>query len=193
MNVLKIFLLFCYFGCLCFSGGNALVPLYIDDLVESRHWMTLHEFGNLMAIAQMTPGPIGVNAATFFGFRQGGVPGALAATTGLLLPSYFLVILALRSLDRWEKSRIVQGIMSGIRPATAGMILASMLIFMQMSVFSEALPWGALLGKPVSPGFYLRPVAAGIFLVSTWLLYKGKVSIIAVILSSAVLGALLCR
>ena len=76
MNVLKIFLLFCYFGCLCFSGGNALVPLYIDDLVEARHWMTLHEFGNLMAIAQMTPGPIGVNAATFFGFRQAGIPGA---------------------------------------------------------------------------------------------------------------------
>ena len=99
-NILHIFVLFCYFGLLCFGGGNALTPLYIDNLVKEQQWMTMQEFGDLTAISQMTPGPIGVNAATFFGYRRGGVPGAMAATAGLLIPSYFLVLLALRSLKK---------------------------------------------------------------------------------------------
>lgn len=170
-NIFHIFLLFCYFGLLCFGGGNALTPLYIDHLVNEQHWMTLQEFGDLTAISQMTPGPIGVNAATFFGFRRGGIPGAFVATIGLLVPSYFLVILALRSLKRWEKSFLVQGIMTGIHPATTGMILAALLIFMQMSVFSAEIPWGYWLGivkNAPETAFFVRPLAVVIFCAATW-------------------------
>lgn len=193
MNIFHIFLLFCYFGCLCFGGGNALTPLYIDHLVNEQHWMTLQEFGDLTAISQMTPGPIGVNAATFFGFRRGGIPGALTATVGLLVPSYFLVILALRSLKRWEKSFLVRGIMTGIHPATTGMILAALLIFMQMSVFSTEIPWNTWLGIAENASqteFFIRPLAVLIFCASTALLYKGKISIMSVIFGSAAIGAL---
>ena len=193
MNYLHIFLLFCYFGCLCFGGGNALTPLYIDHLVNEQHWMTLQEFGDLTAISQMTPGPIGVNAATFFGFRRGGVIGALMATVGLLVPSYFLVILALRSLKRWEKSFLVRGIMTGIHPATTGMILAALLIFMQMSVFSTEIPWRYWIGlvkTAPQAAFFIRPLAVLIFAAATFLLYKGKLSIMSVIFGSAALGAL---
>ena len=192
-NIFHIFLLFCYFGLLCFGGGNALTPLYIDHLVNEQHWMTLQEFGDLTAISQMTPGPIGVNAATFFGFRRGGIPGAFVATIGLLVPSYFLVILALRSLKRWEKSFLVQGIMTGIHPATTGMILAALLIFMQMSVFSAEIPWGYWLGivkNAPETAFFVRPLAVVIFCAATWLLYKGRISIISVIFGSAAVGAL---
>ena len=192
-NIFHIFLLFCYFGLLCFGGGNALTPLYIDHLVNEQHWMTLQEFGDLTAISQMTPGPIGVNAATFFGFRRGGIPGAFVATIGLLVPSYFLVILALRSLKRWEKSFLVQGIMTGIHPATTGMILAALLIFMQMSVFSAEIPWGYWLGivkNAPETAFFVRPLAVVIFCVATWLLYKGRISIMSVIFGSAAVGAL---
>ena len=192
-NIFHIFLLFCYFGLLCFGGGNALTPLYIDHLVNEQHWMTLQEFGDLTAISQMTPGPIGVNAATFFGFRQGGIPGAFVATIGLLVPSYFLVILALRSLKRWEKSFLVQGIMTGIHPATTGMILAALLIFMQMSVFSAEIPWGYWLGivkNAPETAFFVRPLAVVIFCAATWLLYKGRISIMSVIFGSAAVGAL---
>ena len=192
-NIFHIFLLFCYFGLLCFGGGNALTPLYIDHLVNEQHWMTLQEFGDLTAISQMTPGPIGVNAATFFGFRRGGIPGAFVATIGLLVPSYFLVILALRSLKRWEKSFLVQGIMTGIHPATTGMILAALLIFMQMSVFSAEIPWGYWLGivkNAPETTFFVRPLAVVIFCAATWLLYKGKISIMSVIFGSAAVGAL---
>ena len=192
-NIFHIFLLFCYFGLLCFGGGNALTPLYIDHLVNEQHWMTLQEFGDLTAISQMTPGPIGVNAATFFGFRRGGIPGAFVATIGLLVPSYFLVILALRSLKRWEKSFLVQGIMTGIHPATTGMILAALLIFMQMSVFSAEIPWGYWLGivkNAPETAFFVRPLAVVIFCAATWLLYKGRISIMSVIFGSAAVGAL---
>ena len=192
-NIFHIFLLFCYFGLLCFGGGNALTPLYIDHLVNEQHWMTLQEFGDLTAISQMTPGPIGVNAATFFGFRRGGIPGAFMATIGLLVPSYFLVILALRSLKRWEKSFLVQGIMTGIHPATTGMILAALLIFMQMSVFSAEIPWGYWLGivkNAPETAFFVRPLAVVIFCAATWLLYKGRISIMSVICGSAAVGAL---
>ena len=192
-NIFHIFLLFCYFGLLCFGGGNALTPLYIDHLVNEQHWMTLQEFGDLTAISQMTPGPIGVNAATFFGFRRGGIPGAFVATIGLLVPSYFLVILALRSLKRWEKSFLVQGIMTGIHPATTGMNLAALLIFMQMSVFSAEIPWGYWLGivkNAPETAFFVRPLAVVIFCAATWLLYKGRISIMSVIFGSAAVGAL---
>ena len=192
-NIFHIFLLFCYFGLLCFGGGNALTPLYIDHLVNEQHWMTLQEFGDLTAISQMTPGPIGVNAATFFGFRRGGIPGAFVTTIGLLVPSYFLVILALRSLKRWEKSFLVQGIMTGIHPATTGMILAALLIFMQMSVFSAEIPWGYWLGivkNAPETAFFVRPLAVVIFCAATWLLYKGRISIMSVIFGSAAVGAL---
>ena len=192
-NIFHIFLLFCYFGLLCFGGGNALTPLYIDHLVNEQHWMTLQEFGDLTAISQMTPGPIGVNAATFFGFRRGGIPGAFVATIGLLVPSYFMVILALRSLKRWEKSFLVQGIMTGIHPATTGMILAALLIFMQMSVFSAEIPWGYWLGivkNAPETAFFVRPLAVVIFCAATWLLYKGRISIMSVIFGSAAVGAL---
>ena len=192
-NIFHIFLLFCYFGLLCFGGGNALTPLYIDHLVNEQHWMTLQEFGDLTAISQMTPGPIGVNAATFFGFRRGGIPGAFVATIGLLVPSYFLVILALRSLKRWEKSFLVQGIMTGIHPATTGMILAALLIFMQMSVFSAEIPWGYWLGivkNAPETAFFVRPLAVVIFCAATWLLDKGRISIMSVMFGSAAVGAL---
>ncbi len=193
-NILQIFVLFCYFGLLCFGGGNALTPLYINNLVEEKQWMTMQEFGDLTAIAQMTPGPIGVNAATFFGYRRGGIPGAMAATGGLLLPSYFLVIFALRSLQKWEKSTLVQGIMSGIRPATVGMIAAALLIFMQLSVFNTKIPWAYWLGLSEAPGeaFFIRPVALVIFGVSTYFFYKGKISIMVIIFAAGGLGALLC-
>lgn len=193
MAAIGIFLLFCYYGCLCFGGGSALTPIYIDDLVNSQHWMTLTEFGDLTAISQMTPGPIGVNVATFFGFRRAGIAGAAAATFGLLLPSYFLMIIALKSIHRWQSSRVVRGILAGIRPATVGMVAASLLIFLGMSVFTEQIPWHQWWSAAAWPeGFALRPGALAIFLVSTLVLYRTGVSIFAVVFASAALGMLCC-
>ena len=190
-----IFLLFVYYGCLCFGGGSALVPIYIEDLINSRHWMTLEEFGNLIAISQMTPGPIGVNAATFFGYQYGGIFGGFLATCGLLLVPFFLMILVVRSLDRWSQTRLVNGIMDGLRPAVFGMIVASLVIYLGLSVFTEPIPWDKILRwKPeLPPSFSINPAALILFIISTILFARTRIAIITVIFLSALAGAFFCR
>lgn len=120
MNLIVIFFLFAYFGCLCLSGGSSLLQFYIDELVVARQWMTLEGLGNLMAISQVTPGPIGVNLATFLGYTQGGFWGGLLATVGLLTPSYILMSLAVKSYTKWHDSRFVRSLMYTLKPMTPG-------------------------------------------------------------------------
>ena len=145
-----IFWTFVKFGLLGFGGGFVLMPLYMQTFVgEGAPLLQLpaEEFSNLMALTQATPGPVSVNAATFFGYRMGGVGGALVATVALLLPSYFLLSAALGGLDRWKRSRLVQGILWGVRPATIALMLQAGLVFAGMAMWKGAVfqPWGALL------------------------------------------------
>ena len=141
MLYLSMFLIFVYFGAICFGGGSSLMPFYIDILVEKYHWLTLHELGDFVAISQVTPGPIGVNLATFLGYRQGGIAGGLLCTIGLLLPSWILMTLGVKSLDKWEKSRVVRSLMYGVKPATMGLIAAAFIAYLEISLFSDRIPW----------------------------------------------------
>lgn len=176
MNLLLVFSIFFQFGLLCFGGGNVLTPIFIEELVESRHWLSHAEFGNLLAIAQITPGPISVNSATFFGFRYAGIPGAIAATVGLLTPSFLLVTFALRTLERNAQKRWVQGLMWGVGPATLALLFSAMKIFLEMSIFSSTA---------------FRPSALILILVATLALWRKKISPTWLILLCACLGACL--
>ena len=194
-TLLLLFVLFVYFGLLCFGGGAVLVNFYIHELVELRHWLTLDELADMVAISQVTPGPIGVNIATFIGYRQGGIPGAAIATIGLLFPSYWLMMGGLKSLDKWEHSRIVGGIMAGIRPATIGLMITVTLVYLEMSLFTAAVPWRGIVDWTAGNsadfgGFGLRLLMLPVLAVSTWALYKSKCSIMAAIFTSAAAGAL---
>ena len=203
---LVLFLVFAQFGLLCFGGGNVLTPIYIDELVEGRGWLSPEEFGNLLAIAQMTPGPISVNAATFFGYNVAvdvfpgnhlaGFLGAGISTFALLLPSFILMMIVLRTLEKHEKGRGMKSIMWGVGPATIGLTIVAMMIFIEMSVFTQAIPWKALVtGATIPESFAIRPFALILFIASTWALTKkGKrLSIMAVIFISAVLGAIFLK
>ena len=131
-------LLFVKYGALCFGGGFVLVPMYIEDFVgpsASFLQITAEEFSNLMALTQMTPGPIGVNGATYFGFRIAGVPGAVLASAALLLPGSALAYLAFASLDRFRSSAVVRGVLRGVRPASVALMLVALAAFARMSVF----------------------------------------------------------
>ncbi len=198
-ELVTMFLLFLWFGVLCIGGGSVLMPLYIQELVDARCWLDRIELNNLAAISQVTPGPIGVNLATFLGFRQGGILGALLCTIGLLLPSYVLMMAALRSLRRWNRSPVVDGIMETVAPVTLGLMAATMLIYLECSLFTAAIPWrylGGLLAERWSAyegTFRICLGAVPVFLASTWLLYKNKCSIMCAIFSSAAFGALFCR
>lgn len=140
MILLKLFLLFCGFGLLCLNGGGSLLQFYIDELVTARQWLTLEELGNFMAVSQVTPGPIGVNLATFLGFRQAGWAGGLAATIGLLTPSMILMSLATRFYQKGEKSRVVRSLMFGVKPVTVALVASALIACLGMSIFSEQIP-----------------------------------------------------
>ncbi len=198
-ELMTMFLLFLWFGVLCIGGGSVLMPLYIQELVDARHWLDRLELNNLAAISQVTPGPIGVNLATFLGFRHGGPTGALLCTVGLLLPSYLLMMAALRSLKRWDQSPVVRGIMDTVAPVTLGLMAATMLIYLECSLFTAEIPWSylgrVLLGKwdAYQGAFRVCYGAIPVFLASTWLLYRNKCSIMCAIFTSAAFGALFCR
>jgi len=128
-------LVFLKYGALCFGGGFVLVPMYVQDFVgPGAAWLQIssEEFANLMALTQMTPGPIGVNGATFFGYRLAGVPGAVMASAALLLPGSLVLYLVLRSLDRFRGNRVVRGIMRGARPASVALMLCALWAFGSM-------------------------------------------------------------
>lgn len=139
-SIAAIVPIFLKYGALAFGGGYVLVPMYLRDFVGASApllQLPAEEFANLMALTQMTPGPIGINAATFFGFRLGGVFGAMLATFALVLPGSVLLSLALASMDRFSESRIVKGVMNGVRPVTMSLMASAALSFAQMSLVSH--------------------------------------------------------
>ena len=130
-------LLFLKYGALCFGGGFVLVPMYMEDFVgEAAPYLqvTAEEFSNLMALTQMTPGPIGVNGATFFGYRLAGVLGSVVASAALLLPGSLLAFVAFRSLERFSASRVVKGLLTGVRPASVALMAVALWAFAKMCV-----------------------------------------------------------
>lgn len=163
LSISAIPLVFLKYGLLSFGGGFVLVPLYMDEFVGPSApllQITAEEFSNVMALTQMTPGPISINAATFFGYRLGGVCGSALATACLLLPSWFLLVWALESLERWKANRVVRGVLDGVRPATVGLLLSAAYAFIRMGVWRTAPS-----GMSFSPvGCALSIAAAAVFL-----------------------------
>ena len=190
MSLWTLYALFFKFGLLCFGGGYMLVPLLTADLVERRGVLSVREFANLVSIAQATPGPIGINTATYVGFEQLGVPGALAATLGIVTPAALLVIAAIRLLKRWERSLPVRGFLRGMRPASFGLVLAAGMIFAELSVFTGAVPWS--LAPEAVRNFGVSPASALIAAATVWTMLKTRVSFLWLLAASAAIGAFLC-
>lgn len=143
-------LLFLKYGALCFGGGFVLVPMYIRDFVgPDAPYLQLApaDFANLISLTQMTPGPIGVNGATFFGYRLFGIGGAVLASALLLLPGSVLCYAALSSLERFRESRVVRGILRGVRPASVALMLVALFAFAAMSLVpaNRFNPWAVLI------------------------------------------------
>ena len=160
--------------------------------------MTSGEFANLLAIAQMTPGPIGINTATYVGYQTNGIAGGIIATIGLLTPAIFLVLAAAFSFKKWEKSVFVQGMLYGMRPATLGLIISAVLIFANIAIFTTPLTtanvklW--LANSPEAGKFGLRIIPLLISMISGVIMAKfKKLNIIYIIGGAAILGACFIR
>ncbi len=198
MTILQLYLIFAKFGLLCFGGGYMLVPLLTAELVGPGKPLTPREFSSLVSIAQATPGPIGINTATYAGFTQHGVIGAVLATAGIITPAMILVILAIKVLKRYEQSLPVQGFLAGMKPASFGLILSAAVIFAELSIFSADIPWHGiwqwLTGAAVDfHGFHLRISALLIAAATVVVMLKTRISFLYLLLVSAVIGAFLCR
>ena len=125
MIYLKLFISFLKIGAFSFGGGYAAMPIIQSEVVDTYHWLTLEEFTDLITISQMTPGPIAVNSATFVGIRIGGIPGALVATFGCILPASLLLIFLSWMYMKYKKLTILQTILSVLRPAVVVLIAIS--------------------------------------------------------------------
>ena len=155
MIYLRLFAAFAKVGLLGFGGGLAIVRL-IYDSIQPFMEMSREAFANIVAISQITPGPLAVNTATYVGYFAAGVGGALVATLGVVLPEFIIMSLVVRMLDRFRESRWVNGALNGIRPATIGLIGAAAVTLIAPAVAGEGrLGRGLMtkLGADVTQGF----------------------------------------
>lgn len=109
-------------GLLAVGGGLVTVP-FLFDLAETYGWFTTTELTDMIAVSQSTPGPMGINMATYAGFTTAGVSGALAATLSEVLPSMIVIYIVSHILDKWAQNRYVTGVLAAIRPAVMALIL----------------------------------------------------------------------
>lgn len=178
MIYLQLLLSFLQIGALSFGGGYASMPLIEAQIVTSHGWLTMTEFSDLVTIAEMTPGPIAVNAATFVGTKVAGVLGALVATAGCILPACVLVMLIARLYLKYRNLTVLQSVLGSLRPAVVAMIASAGLTIL-MNAF-----WGSRTVVLANTNY----VMVAIFLLSFVLLRKTKLSPIAVMVLAGVLN-----
>ena len=124
MTFLTLFWEFFKTGLFAVGGGLATLP-FLRDIAVRYGWFTLGQLSDMIAVSEATPGPIGVNAATYAGFNASGIPGALIATLALVLPSFIILCVVARFLDRYKESRVVRGAFYALRPATAAIVVSA--------------------------------------------------------------------
>ena len=180
--ILQLFLSFAKVGLFCIGGGYASMPWIQAAVVDNYHWLTMSEFIDIFTISQMTPGPIGINAATFAGTKIAGLPGSIAATLGFVTPSLILCLGVTWLLKKYGDISAIKGILNGLRPAVVALMLVAGLSFLYLSIWNvETLPedFGA---------FDLKGI---IILVLAFIAVRRKMGVINLLAASGVLGLVL--
>lgn len=125
IELLRIFLTFFKIGAFSFGGGYAVLAFIEKEIVSGKGWLTAEEFIDVVAISQITPGPIAVNSSTYAGFKVAGIPGALAGTIGVTLVSFILIVTVASKLENMKDTSAVQWVFMGLRPAVIGLIASA--------------------------------------------------------------------
>lgn len=192
MIYLKLFWAFFQIGLFSFGGGYAAVPLIQSQIVETNHWMEMSQFADLITIAEMTPGPIIVNSATFVGQQIAGLPGSIICTLGSVMPSLLIVLILSWVYMKFRNLGTVQGILTGLRPAIVALIASAGLSLLVLALFNSSLSEILLsqieMSKSVLQDF--RVVEGLLFVVSLFLLRKYKVNPIVIIFGSGIAGTI---
>ena len=159
------------------------MPLTQHQVVDLHAWLTMTQFADIMAIAEMTPGPIAINSATFVGIQVAGIPGALIATFGCVLPSCAIVMLLGYVYYRYKGLSMVQGVLSGLRPAVIAMIASAGLSLLILALYGSREITGSI--------WNINPISLLIFGVGIFLLRHFKASPISIMLGAGAAGIIL--
>ena len=178
---LRLFWEFFKTGLFAVGGGMATLP-FLYDISDRTGWFTHAQLADMVAVSESTPGPIGVNMATYVGFLTGGLGGAVVATLGLITPSIIVILIVYAFLERFRSSRYVSGAFYGLRPASTAMILAAGVLVIKATF----LPDGTL----ASVDWRLLVLAAALAVLTNAVKQTKKLHPIVLILASAAVGAL---
>lgn len=126
-TLIQLFFGFARIGAISFGGGHASIPIVQREVVEVQEWLTYEEFGNLLALDELTPGPILINSATFVGSRIAGIPGAIAASLGSIAPACVITMLLIFLLHKYRKLDIINEVLFAVRCMAVGLILVTIL------------------------------------------------------------------
>ena len=182
MIYLELFWSFVQVGLFCVGGGCASKPLIQAQVIDVHGWLSMSEFIDIFTISQMTPGPIGINAATFVGMKVAGFLGAIVATLGFVTPSFILGIILAKLFFKYGNIGVIKGILNGLRPAVVALICSAGMSFIFLALFNtEKMPIN------VADIDYL-----GLFvLIVAFIAVRKKVGIIKILAGSGVLGLIL--
>lgn len=181
MIYLQLFYTFFKIGLFGFGGGYAMLSMIQAEVVTHYGWVSSQEFTDIVAISQMTPGPIGINAATYVGFTStGSVWGSVLATFAVVLPSFILMITISKFFLKYQKHPVVETVFSGLRPAVVGLLASAALVLMNVSNF----------GSPTNDT-YLFVTSVFLFVVAFVSTKKFKVNPILLIIGCGLAGLIL--
>jgi len=182
MLLFKLFFAFIWVGLFSVGGGYAAIPLIQEQVVNLHKLMTMEEFSDLITVAEMTPGPISINSATFVGMRIAGVYGVLVCTIGCIIPSFFICLTLAHFYYKYRTVSGVQVVLGSLRPAVVALIASAGVSILMLGLFQAELQdvvWSKI-----------RIVELAIFAIALLILRKYKVSAIMIILGSGVVGTL---
>lgn len=171
--IIKLFLVFAKVGAFSIGGGYAMLPFIQKEVIEKHQWLTIQEFSDILAISQMTPGPVAVNSATFVGYKLAGFWGSVFATLGVVLPSFLMILIIAAFFVKVYERKEAKAVFKGIRPAVLGLLGAAA----YMVTVSNVIDFKGI----------------GIFLLSFISLFHKKIDTITVIIASAILGILIYK
>ncbi len=182
MLLLKLFFAFMQVGLFSVGGGYAAIPLIQEQIVNIHKLMTMEEFTDLITVAEMTPGPISINSATFVGMRSAGIYGVLLCTIGCIIPSFCICLTLAHFYYKYRTVSGVQVVLGSLRPAVVALIASAGASILMLGLFQAEL--GDIILREI------RGVELVIFVLSLLVLRKFKVSAITIILGSGVVGTI---
>ena len=185
MIYLELFLAYLKIGLFSIGGGHASIPVVQSVIVDGKGWLTLDEFTAMITISEMTPGPFGINSATYVGIKTAGILGGIISTLAFLVPSFFICIGLYLMVKRFRKLRAVDGLMLGIKPAVSGLISSAGLSITLLAIL------GGSTFNMLKSGISFDAIALGISVGAFVTTRKTKLNPIIVILLSGVVGLIL--